>query len=210
MSTSRLNEIALRGAAPEQLPEAVERELEQTFQGLDQKRVDTALPHWRDFLRRRELLDGNFDPGVYINYLLHRIAASRSTAVSKASRRLRFYNAQETAVFEHVSTIDKQISIYAGADKPQVPLRDLQLPEYADGVDPVTRAPAETADMDDLIASLQTWRARVPAISEARENAVAAFVESIAADAVLGEELHTLDVALRVEIKTISERDTAR
>lgn len=210
LSTSRLNSIALRGAPPEQLPDAIERELEQAFQGLNQKRTDTALPHWQDFLRRRELLDANFDAGVYIDYLLHRIAATRNAAVNKASRRLRFYDAQETAVFEHVSTIDKQISIYAGADKPQVPLRELQLPDYADNVNPVTLAPAETADMDDLIASLQTWRARVPAISEARENARTAFVEAVAADATLGEELHKLDGVLRAEVKPASVRDAAR
>jgi len=207
LSTSRLNEIALRWAVPEELAEALARELEQTYIGLDEKRVDTAIPHWREFLRRRELQVTDFDPGVYVDYLLHRVAVARNVAVLRASERLLFFDAQETAVLEHLSTVDKQISIYAGEDKPQVPLREPQLADYAEGVDPVTLAPAKIAGVNDLIASLQHWRERAPALSQAREIARESFVKAVAADAALGEELQALDVQLRAEIKTVVVRE---
>ncbi len=207
LSVKRVDDVALRWAVPEDLPEAIARELDQTFRDLDAKRVDAALPHWGEFLRRRELRDTLFDPGVYVDYLLHRIAATRNDTVNSASRHLRFYDAQETAVFEHMSTVDKQISIYAGEDKPQVPLREPQLADYADDVEAVTLAPAETVGIKELIASLHSWRDRAPAVSEARETAREDFVKAVQADAALSEELAAIDARLRAEIKTIVVRE---
>ncbi len=207
LSGTRLNDVALRWTAPEELPEALARELEQTFIGLDRKQSDDALRHWREFLRRRDAQPGAFDPAMYVDLLLHRVAAARNDDVRAASEHLRFYDAQETAVLEHLSTVDKQISIYAGEDKPQVPLREPQLAEYADGAEAVTLAPAETVGVDELIASLQRWRERSPGISEAREAARAEFVKAAAADEALSEELHTVDTKLRGEIKAIVVRE---
>jgi hypothetical protein len=207
LSTSRLEDIAMRWAAPEDLPEAIARELEQTYQGLDRKRVDTAVPHWREFLRRRGLLEAGFDPALYGDHLLHRIAVARNEAAKEASRRLRFYDAQENAVFEHVSTVDKLISIYAGEDKPQVPLREPLLSEFGAATEAVTLAPAETADIDVLIASLKRWKDRAPEISEARETARAEFMKAVAADTALSEELRRIETSLRAEIREITVRE---
>lgn len=207
LNAKRLDDVALRWAVPEELPEALGRELDQTFRDLDAKRIDAALPHWVEFLRRRELRDTLFDPGVYVDYLLHRIVATRDDAANTASRHLRFYDAQETAVFEHMSTVDKQISIYGGEDKPQVALREPQLADYADGIEAVTLAPAETVGIKELIASLHRWRDRAPAISEARETALEEFVRAVQADAPLNEELTAIDANLRAKIKTVVVRE---
>lgn len=203
LSTSRLNDIALRWAAPEELPHALALELEQTFQALDQGKTELAVTHWQEFLHDRAAMDVNFDAGIYVDHLLHRVAVTRNASVNAADRRLRFYDTQEAAALEHLTTVDKQISIYGGEDNPQVPLREPDLPDYAEGVEPVTLPPAKTVGVPELVASMKHWRARTPKFSEAREKACADFVAAVAADVALGEELHRFDGALRGEIKTL-------
>ena len=52
----------------------------------------------------------------------------------------------------------------------------------------------------ELQASLNRWKERLPAISEAREAAIDSFVKAIKDDAALGEEIQDVEVKLRAEI----------
>ncbi len=186
---------------PEELPRAAALDLNATLAALEKKQTDAAVTRWRGFLTKQKAAGQPFDLEMPLGYVLNRLAAVRNPKVAEACRRLRFYDAQENAVFEHVSTIDKQLSIYGGDDLSAVPLREPELAEYGnDEAEPVTLAPGTSVGAKELQASLARWRERLPAITEAREAAIEAFVKAVRDDALLAEELHAVEVKLRAEI----------
>jgi hypothetical protein len=207
LGADRIGQIAIRGSIPERLTAGAQQELDRALDALRKKQIDPALAHWRDFLRRHGAGPGLFDPGIYVDYLLNRLAAARNAALGAACRKLQYYDRQENAVFEHLSTVDKQLSAYGGADSPEVPLREPQLADYGEGVEPVTLPAGVRAGVPELNESLRRWRARLPEISRAREAARTEFERSLRADAPLVEEILAIEAKLRGELKEIVVRE---
>jgi len=198
-STERLRKIAVRWDmwGP---PLMVRQEVEATLSALIQKQPGAAITRWRKFLGMQQAAAQPFDVEASLDYVLNRLAAERSQAADTAWRKLRFYNEQEDAVFEHITTVDKQLSAYSGADISGVLLREPWLADYGDGVEPVTRAPGTSVGVTGLRASLDRWNARLPEITAAREAAINAFVKAVNDDSSLAAEIQDVDVKLRSEI----------
>ncbi len=200
LESSRIGQIAVRAAVPERVAAVSQRELDRTLDALVKKQSDPALAHWREFMRRRAAEGGRFDPGLYVDYLLNRLASARNVTVAAAGRKLNFYDRQEAAAMEHVSTVDKQLSVYGEADAREVPLREPELADYGDGVEPVSLPAGATVGVPELKESLRRWREKLPEISRAREAALGDFERALRADAPLIEEMLAVDKKLRAEI----------
>jgi hypothetical protein len=189
----RLRGIALRGTFPQELDKPAQRALETVRLDLERKQTDAALDGWKKFV---EGLAPARVPAC-ADYLLNRVATARNSAANAACRKVRFYDAQESAVFEHVSTVDKQLSAYNGADVQALPLREPELADYAPDAEPVKFAAGISAGPRELKASLDRWNERLPAISELRQKAIDDFVAAIRADTALLAELAELDTKLK-------------
>ncbi len=208
-SPGRLREIAARWSEPAGVSPQAKRELDATIAAVEKKQTDAALARWRNVLSRADAGRRMFDVDAYLDFVLNRLAASRSASAAEACRRLSFYDAQETAISEHLSTVDKQLSAYGADDLSAVPLREPQLADYGGGnAEPVTLPPGASVGAKELRASLDRWRERLPAISQAREEAVDAFVKAVIGDAALAEEIQEVEATLRAEItETVPRTD---
>jgi hypothetical protein len=193
LSDARLQQIAVRWALPDDISHAAKVKVESARTAFEQKQIDAGAARWAS------LASDTKDPArlaASLDYLLNHVAVARNSAATAASQKVRFYDAQETAVFEHVSTLDKQLSAYGGADVQAVPLREPELADYAPDAEPVKFAPGISAGPKELKASLDRWNARLPEISEARKKAIEDFVHAIRADTALLAELSQLDAKL--------------
>jgi len=196
----RLRAVAERWMVPGDLPSSSRRELDTAIAAMERNDAESASAHWRAFLDRQ--IDGvrPFNPLGCVDYLLNRLAVRRDRGAEDACRRLRYYDAQETAVLEHLATLEKHISAYGADAVTDAPLREPELHALGNGAEPVTLPAARSVDGKELEASLARWRERLPEISAARAASIDAFVKAVNDNAALAEELARVDAGLRAAI----------
>jgi hypothetical protein len=200
LDSGRVGQIAVRFSAPEPVPAAVRRELDRAVAALVKKEAEAATSHWREFWRKRVAEGGRFDPDLYVDYALNRLGAARDPALAAAGRKLGFYDRQEAAATEHVASLDKHISVYGETDTREVPLREPELAEYGEGVEPVTMPAGKSVRVPELAEHLRVWREKLPAITHAREVALADYELALRANVALIEEWKGVEARLREEI----------
>jgi hypothetical protein len=97
-----------------------------------------------------------------------------------------YFNAQENAVLEHLSMMEKQYSDRQGTRLPDFVLREPVLGEFGQDQDPVRQGLPQNASIDELTQRISTWRETLDGITQERLAALNAFGDAVRAD----PELH--------------------
>ena len=195
--------IALQTEPPGPISQPYVEILNTVADAVDHSTLDIAADRFTRFLERQREARRKGVPGGYIDYVLHRVAVQGSDQAAVAAERAGWYHAQENAVLEHLSLLEKQYSDQAGSRLPDFVLREPVLGDFGRDADPVLRGLPRSVSVDDLPPRIGEWRHLLERISEERSSALRDFDAAVRADAELLRKLTDAESRLPAVVRDV-------
>lgn len=199
----RMRAIAMQSVPPGPLTKPYIELLDNVAAAIDHSTLDVAADRFESFLVRQRDAGRKAVPNGYIDYILRTIAIAASEDAARAAERVAYFTAQEGAVLEHLSLLEKEHSYRIGSRLPDFILREPVLGVFGTDPEPIQQGlprPVNTEQLPELIA---TWRQSLDKITEDRAAAVTAFTGAVRADPELTAKLANAERILAQTVKKI-------
>ncbi len=201
----RMRAIALQSAPPGPLTKPYIELLDNVAAAIGHSTLDVAAERFESFLIRQRDAGRKAVPNGYIDYILRTVAIAASDDAAHVAERVAYFTAQEGAVLEHLSLLEKEQSYRIGSRLPDFILREPVLGVFGADPEPVQQGlprPVSTEQLPDLIAA---WRQSLDRITQDRATAVTAFTDAVRADPELAAKLADAERALTQTVRKTFE-----
>ncbi len=196
LGAPRLRAIAVQAEPPGPISDAYVQLLDTVADAIDHGTLDVAADRFIRILERQRETGRKGVPQGYVDYVLHRVAVERSAEAASAAERAVYFNAQENAVLEHLSVMEKQYSDRQGTRLPDFIVREPVLGEFGQDRDPVREGLPQSASIEDLPQRITIWRGTLDRVSQERTTALKAFGDAVRGDAELYRKMTDAEARL--------------
>jgi hypothetical protein len=203
LGAPRMRAIALQSQPPGPISQPYVEILDTVADAVDHSTLEVAADRFARFLDRQREAGRKGVPNGYIDYVMHRVAVKLSDAAAAAAERAGWFHAQENAVLEHLSLLEKQHSDRAGSRLPDFVLREPVLGEFGQDAAPVQRGLPQTVSVNDLPSRIAAWRETLDRVSGERTNALRDFDTAVRADSELLRKLADAEARLAAVVQTV-------
>lgn len=203
LGTVRMRAIALQAEPPGPLSTPYVELLNTVAEAIVHSTQQVAADRFERFLVRQRDAGRKAVPAGYLDYVLRRAATLENTGAAAASERVAYFNAQENAVLEHLSFLEKHYSDRAGSRLPDFVIREPVLGEFGQDDKPVRQGLPQTANTDELPQRIAQWRRTLDGVTAQRTAAVRAFDEAVRTDSALLNKLTEADYRLTRVVREV-------
>jgi hypothetical protein len=193
MGSIRVQAIARQAEPPGPLSKPYVELLDVVSGAILHSTQDVAVDRWTAFLQRQREAGRKGVPSGYLDYILRRVTIEVSPAASSAGERIAYWAAQEAAVLEHLSLLEKHNADRAGSRLPDFVLREPVLGKFGDNPEPVRPGLPENVNTGELPQRIAAWRETLDTLTRRRTGTEREFDAAVRADAELLERLSEAD-----------------
>jgi len=199
----RMRAIALQTEPPGPLSAPYVQLLDNVADAINLDTPSLTETRFRNFLERQRDAGRKAVPGGYIDYVLRRAMTQASPDAAAASERVTFYAAQEAAILQHLSLLEKERSAREGSRLPDFVLREPVLGDFDRDDDPVRNGLPRNVNTDELPGLIAQWRETLKQVTDDRTVAVRDFDAAARADAKLMQRISSANRDLNEVVRTV-------